>query len=277
MQRIIVEKRDVNGIPLLTVCEEGARNSPLVFIIHGFTGDKTAEVALAYLLAEAGCFAVLPDAYLHGDRPGERLARSFQPEHAVYPPDTGLDPYFLLHEIVEHTAADVSNLIDHFTNDPRVDADRVGVTGPSMGGFTTFVLAAREPRISAAAPMISFPALLERWEDVLAETSSYERWAGPLAALEDETARRTAFVRALDPMQGLMDYAPKPLLMIQGDIDTDAPKVYSVKLYRALQPLYAGHPDRLKLSVYDGVAHRVTSIMRGEVRDWMVRFLKPGT
>jgi hypothetical protein len=36
-----------------------------------------------------------------------------------------------------------------------------------------------------------------------------------------------------------------------------APKHTSVALVRRLRPLYADHPDRLRLSIHDGVAHRV--------------------
>jgi hypothetical protein len=61
--------------------------------------------------------------------------------------------------------------------------------------------------------------------------------------------------------------------MIQGEIDTDAPKYHSVRLYEKLLPAYHVHPDRLKLSIYDGIPHRVTSDMEEETADWFIRFL----
>jgi dipeptidyl aminopeptidase/acylaminoacyl peptidase len=142
-----------------------------------------------------------------------------------------------------------------------------------MGGFTTFYAAAHNPRIQAAVPMAGIPAFTDRWRDVVLESSSYETWAEAMAAVESETHERTAFMERIDPFDGMALFAPKPLMMICGDKDTDAPKIYSVDLYRALKPRYADHPDRLRLNVHDGVAHEFTRAMRQDVREWFTRYL----
>ena len=56
--------------------------------------------------------------------------------------------------------------------------------------------------------------------------------------------------------------------MLCGDQDTDQPKIYSVRLLRALLPAYAGQPDRLRLKIYDGVRHELTEQMMEDVADW---------
>ena len=275
MNRIIVETTTIADVPIIIVAPEEAESCPIIFHVHGFGGTKKAGVAMGYRLAAEGMVCVCVDADMHGDRLDPRLTALLEgAADYVYPRDTGLDSYFELHKIVKRTGGDVGRLIDHFAADPRVDTGRVGVTGYSMGGFTTYYTAAHDPRVYAAAALISFPALAERWEDVIAESASYEKWADAIASVEAETAERTAFIRAMDPYEKLRDFHPRPLLMIQGDLDTDAPKFYTVKLYRELQPLYADHPDRLALHVYDHVAHRVTGPMRDDVSAWFKKHLR---
>ena len=274
MNQITVETTTIADVPIIIVAPEDAEGCPIVFHVHGFTGNKKAGVALGYRLAMEGMVCVCVDAYMHGDRLDPRLTALLDGSaDYVYPRDTGLDIYFELHNIVKQTGDDVERLIDRFAGDPRVDTGRVGVTGYSMGGFTTYYTAAHNPRVQAAAALISFPALTERWEDVIAESSSYEKWADAIASVEAETAERTAFIRAMDPYAKLRDFYPRPLLMIQGDLDTDAPKFYTVKLYRELKPIYAEHPERLALHVYDHIAHQVTNPMRDDVSEWFKQHL----
>jgi hypothetical protein len=82
-------------------------------------------------------------------------------------------------------------------------------------------------------------------------------------------------VKAIDPFDKLRSFYPRPLLMLVGDQDIDSPKKYCVDLYRVLKPLYAEHPERLRLSIHDDAAHRVTSLMIEETSDWFCRYL-PG-
>jgi fermentation-respiration switch protein FrsA (DUF1100 family) len=163
----------------------------------------------------------------------------------------------------------VSTLLDYFGSDARADTSRVGVAGASMGGRIAFYLAANEPRIGAIASIISTPRWSAVWERVLAEAWSDERWRDALAGLEAEAQRHADMVRAVDPADRLSDFAPKPLLMIQGDRDNIlAPKHDSVALCRALLPLYADHPGCLRLHIYPGIDHRVTRDMLVETAEW---------
>ncbi len=51
-------------------------------------------------------------------------------------------------------------------------------------------------------------------------------------------------------LEKLKAFCPKPLMMLNGDKDIDSPKKHSVDLYRALKPLYAEHPERLRLNIH---------------------------
>ncbi len=268
MERLILETCEVQGIPILTLAHEGLERAPAIFLIHGFTSTRTDQVELGYLLARAGCFYVSLDAYQHGERIASPPPWEKHPG-VIYPWESGLDRWLrMITEIVPQTARDVSTLIDHFAEDRRADIERVGVTGLSMGGMIAFYLAANEPRIQAAAPIISYPGLTAMWEQFATEAASYPRWKDAMAGVQPEIERDTARVKAVDPFERLASFAPKPLLIVQGDVDTDAPKHTSVALMQKLRPLYAEHPERLRLSIHDGVAHRVSSAMRDVVCQW---------
>lgn len=273
--RFILETNDITGIPVLTLACEGLQRAPVVFYFHGYTGNKADELELFYMLAKHEFFVVSIDAKWHGGRfdPKQRQFWNAHPE-AIYPIEAGLDTYvMLLTKIVPQMARDVSTLIDHFSDDPRVDQNRIGVSGASMGGFATFLAAASEPRITAAAPLIAYPGFSLMWQQYTTEAASYEKWHKAMQAARPAMDQHTQLIGQIDPFDKIQAFAPKPLLIVQGDQDTHSPKHTSVALYQSLLPLYADHPERLRLGIHDGVDHRVTREMREEVTAWFVRWL----
>lgn len=274
MTTILVEKKTIQGIPTLAFAPADARSRPIVFYIHGFGGRKEEDVAVGYRMAEAGLFCVLVDAYAHGERFGPPVSELDNPNRAtVYPPGTGFDIFIAMFDCILHTTRDLDTLLEHFSADPRVDTTRVGVSGFSMGGYAAFTAAAHNPRISAAVPMGSYPVLEQRWRDLVLEASSYEEWSAEMAQLHDETERRAAWFHEFDPYLKMKDSFDKPLLILIGDRDTDAPKFYILPLYAALRPRYQACPERLKLKIYNGLDHRLTGEMIQDAADWFRKFL----
>ena len=51
---------------------------------------------------------------------------------------------------------DMRRGIDHLCQDPRIDARRIGVFGPSMCGAHTLVIAGSDPRVRAAVSLVPF-------------------------------------------------------------------------------------------------------------------------
>ena len=92
---------------------------------------------------------------MFGDRPDERLTGLVEGHREfVFPPESGLDVFFLIHEIIVQAAGEIEGLILHLDGDSRADTSRIGLSGFSMGGFATFYAAATNPRIQAAAPIL---------------------------------------------------------------------------------------------------------------------------
>lgn len=275
---MLVDTDLIAGIPLVVWSGENANRCPLVIYIHGLGGDKRSGMELGYNLASRGFFFVSIDAQLHGERLDERIAHTWDRPipGSIYPFESGLDRMIFMFEIVEKTAGDISVLIDHFSKDPRVDIARIGVSGASMGGFVAYRAAAIEPRIQALACLISFPTFKKVWEEAVLEASMKPDWAALLRKVEDETKKRTQFIQNLDPKQGLIDFAPKPLLMICGDLDTDVPKQYSLEMYRFLESYFKDHPENLELKIHERGIHRVSSEMIADTTEWFDRHLGNG-
>ncbi len=75
-------------------------------------------------------------------------------------------------------------------------------------------------------------------------------------------------MRSIDPFPRMAAFHPRPLFMLCGDLDTQQPRSLALRLYRAFLPVYADHPDRLKLKIYDRVGHELTAGMMEDVMKW---------
>ncbi len=269
--KVIVENGLVGEIPVLCVTPAAAVNAPLVFYVHGYGSNKESGLSIAYQLARTGCFVVSFDAQWHGARFDERIFRAAEPAFGgVYPPETGLDIGVAFYQVIAHCLADVRTLLDHFALDPRVDVTRCGVTGHSMGAYASFLIFANLPQIKAAVPMMGIPSFDRRWQDILDECAySNAAWAAAIAAQPEATQRSSGFIRTLDPYPLLAAAAPRALLMMNGDFDSDQPKTYSIYAYRELRTAWASHPDRLRLNIYPA-GHTITPEMERDLAAWFV-------
>ncbi len=108
---------------------------PAVVTGSGFGGVK--EMLLPHFgraLAGAGIATLAVDFAGFGGSAGE--------------PRQDLDPFAQIR--------DLRRGIDRLCSDPRIDADRVGIFGPSMCGAHTLVVAGTDPRVRAALAMVPF-------------------------------------------------------------------------------------------------------------------------
>lgn len=67
---VIIEKQQIDSIPVLHLVKDTIKEQKLPFIIfiHGFESAKEHNLHYAYLLAEKGFRVVLPEAKYHGER-----------------------------------------------------------------------------------------------------------------------------------------------------------------------------------------------------------------
>lgn len=154
---IIVEKKNLQGIPVLVARKDDNEKKPLVILSHGFTLSKETYSEKGYLkeLAELGYYAVAIDNRLHGDRPGP----GFQECVIDASGKIRLEPLRLA---IKETADDVKLLIDELSTLKEVDKERIAMIGVSMGGFATYRAIVTDHRIKVGAPIISSPY----WDDI---------------------------------------------------------------------------------------------------------------
>ncbi len=261
---------------MLTISPEAAACCPAVFFISGYGGRKEHGLSLGYRLAERGFFFVSFDALYHGERYDRRLDHAADPAlGGIYPPDSGLDTGVTFFRVIHQCLLDVETLIEHFGTDPRVDVTRCGVTGPSMGGYASFLIFASIARMQAAVPMIGLPGFTRRWVDLLDECAySNEEWAAALEQITEQTRAHTAFIRQIDPYKKLKEAAPRALLIMSCDFDSDQPKLYTIYCYRDLLPHYVDSPQRLRIRIYP-TGHNITPQMEQDAVEWFYQYLNP--
>lgn len=271
---ILLDTASIHNIPMLMLLPAAAHLCPAIFFIHGFGGNKEAGLSLGYQLAQRGFAFIAFDAWLHGERYDDLLTQAALPERGgIYPPDSGLDTFLLFYRVIDQCRADVQTLRDHFANDSRLDVTHCGVTGLSMGGYASYAILANVPQVQAAVAMIGVPSYTRRWRDLLDECAfSNPAWAAALDRVADQTQKNTTFVAAIDPIEQLKAAAPRALLIMNNDFDSDQPKHYAIDCYRELRSSYAACPDRLRLNIYPA-AHTVTPQMERDAVEWFITHL----
>lgn len=272
--RIVMETQTIEGIPVLLMLPDGAQGCPVVFYIPGYGLGKESGLGLGYKLAQAGCGCIALDPLWHGARHDRRLFDAADGAlGGVYPPDSGLDVWLTFCAVIGQCLDDVRALLAHYAGDARLDATRCAVTGPSMGGYASYLIFANLPQMAAAVPMIGLPTFTRRWLDLLDECAfSNPAWAAALAQVSEQTQQHTAAIAAIDPAEKLLTAVPRALLMMNCDFDSDQPKHYAIEFYRQLRPAYANQPGRLRLAIYPA-GHSVTPAMEHDAVAWITDHL----
>lgn len=145
------ETRTVAGVPLLLARRPDASGPlPAVLWFHGFGVDKETHGKELTQLADAGFLAVGVDAAGHGARRLPDLA-----ERQAAPRDEALRTMIAL---VRQTADEVPMVVRALADEGLVDADRVAVTGVSMGGYVAYRAAVVALGLRAAISILGSPA-----------------------------------------------------------------------------------------------------------------------
>ena len=271
-----IEEGIVEGIPTLFCLPERAARCPVVFYCPGFGGSKEHGLALAHRLAQKGIAAVCFDPLYHGARYDERIQRAGDPAFGgVYPPESGLDTFLTFYQVIRQSALDVATLLDRLAGDARLDVDRAGITGMSMGAYASFLAFAEIPGLTVAVPMMGVPTFTRRWLDLLHECAwSNPAWATALAQVAASSEQHTTWITGFDPADHLRQATPRALLVMSGDFDSDQPKHYVLDWFGAMRAAYQATPERLQWNIYP-VGHTVTAQMEADAVGWLALHLAP--
>lgn len=287
-ERLSIATERTERVPLLLVSRPGETGRrPVVIALHGTGGAKESMLPWMTALADRGFLAVGMDARHHGERakpiPGlddpyeSAMLRAFR---------TGQGQPYLY-----DTVWDVLRLVDYLVTRPDVDPTRIGIVGNSKGGTEAYLVAAADPRIAVAVPLIgvqSFGWSLRHpaaWE---ARTWTFHGAVEAAAATTGESVGpgfMKTFYDRITP--GLVDrfdgpamlplIAPRALLAVNGDSDPRSPMGGVREAVKAARTAYAaaGAADRFEFLLEEDAAHEVTPQARAAVLDWFTRWLKP--
>ncbi len=151
--------------------------------------------------------------------------------------------------------------LDYLQSRPEVDGEKIGMTGRSGGGATTWATAALDERIKVVVPVAGMTDLLNQVIsgtvaghcDCMFTVNTY-RWDYPkIAAL----------------------IAPRPLLLSNSDKDKIFPLDGVQRVHRAVASIYSlyGASDKLGLLITEG-PHEDTQDLQVPALRWFNRFLK---
>lgn len=151
--------------------------------------------------------------------------------------------------------------IDYLETRPEVDVKRLGVTGISGGGATTWYLAAVDERVQAAAPVCStytFGSQARNW-----------RAAGQCDCIYFHNTYRQDF-----PLVAAL-IAPRPLLMISGRKDGDFPPDGYHEVFQRSKRVFELYGAADRVSEFDDeVGHSDPPQFLRAARQWMQRWLR---
>ena len=250
-----MEKQTIHEIPTLSCFKGSGDGKPLVIFSHAFTGRKEDFTDHLKTFAELGYHAVALDNRAHG----ERSVRGFLSQKGFV--DGKLNVYEV-RKLIKETADDMEILINHFVQEGRIDEDKIGVIGVSMGGFSALRTLVIEDRIRVVAPIIASPYFDEIPEDVPIVKDSEA-----MQKLKDYSGR---YSPAFHPDR----FYPRAILFQIGGRDIHFSGENVKAFCHTLGPYYEKDPDRLKLVVHENVAHEFTQPMWNNVVDWFQKYLK---
>jgi dienelactone hydrolase len=260
-----------------------------VIVLHGTGGSKEGkrEGETMAALAAKGIIAVAIDARYHGGRAGG--AKGAEAYNAAILAAWRSKGPRQEHPFYYDTVWDLWRTVDYLQSRPDVDGKRLGMIGFSMGGIETWLAASVDERIKVAVPAISVQSF--RWS---LENDAWQGRAKTIqlaheAAAKDlgEPAVNAKVCRALwnKVIPGMLDqfdcpgliglFAPRPLLVLSGELDPNCPLGGAKVAYAAAEQAYraAGAVDRLKIDVAPGVGHKVTESQHQMALDWFVKWL----
>ena len=154
--------------------------------------------------------------------------------------------------------------LDYLETRPEVDPKRIGITGISGGGVVTWMTAAVDDRVAAAASVCGV------W--TFGTQALHWRASGQC----DCIYFHNTFLSDLPTVAALI--APRPLLICGGQKDAEFPPDGYRELQEKLRRVYglldpSGGADRVRL-VDEDVGHTDSPLFRREARRWMDRWLR---
>jgi dienelactone hydrolase len=240
--------------------------APVVIGMHGHSGSKeeylpnpTREHSPGWMLVKNGYIVAAIDGYFNGERVGRG------PRGKRDKADDQEMTLFKLHLWQGRTLwgmmlRDEQCLLDYLETRPEVDTTQIGATGMSMGCTRAWWLAAIDERVKAIVGVACFT----RYSELLSHRSSHGIYyfvPGLLQHFDSEAIYSMV--------------APRPMLMLSGDQDYNAPPDGIEILEKKIGAVYQlyGEPQNFRSVLYQNTGHEYLPEMHEEMIKWFQRAL----
>lgn len=230
-QGVTFASKFVEDIPVFEVYVDDNKQKPVMFIMHGYMGNRYYSTELAAHYARNGYYAVIFDAYGHGARTGGAL-KSFPEVMAMYP-------------------YDAEKIVNSLKNNPQADLSNMGMMGISMGACAIYkycTIAEIKPK--AIAPLVGTP-YYEQFMSTDLSREIYDEKSGTHDPILSQSEYNRILAEA-SPYKNYLALEDVSILMQQGALDTMVVGTGADMLYHDLKGI--GKED-IELIIYPDMAH----------------------
>ncbi|WP_225744204.1 dienelactone hydrolase family protein [Marinilactibacillus sp. Marseille-P9653] len=231
-------QKTINEIPILEVVKEDLINEeiPTVIFYHGWTSHKESVLVQGYELAKRGIRAILPEAYMHG----ERVQATDNPQdHTVF------------WRVVSQNLKEVSDIRNDYLSKGLSDPEKFGISGLSMGGITTSAMLTQFDWIHSAAILMGNPSPIEfsKW---LLTSKWYDGYESVDGLINDEMKRQLDTISLKEQPQKL---AGKPVYFWHGTKDELVPFEQTEVFIEMIKD--EPYAENISFSIGSGHGHKV--------------------
>ena len=197
----------------------GNGRRPAVIVLHILGGDFELSRLFANCLAQHGVHALFVKMPYYGPR---RDSASAQRMVSPNPHETVAG--------MTQAVLDIRRGVSWLASRPEIDGERIGVFGISLGGITSALVTAVEPRIQRACYVLAGGDIAGAGWDSPHAQPVRERWLAQGRTREEFVA----ILQAIDPVTYAQSAHGKRMLMLNATDDEIIPRACTLSLWKSL-------------------------------------------
>ncbi|HLR92414.1 MAG TPA: dienelactone hydrolase family protein [Atopostipes sp.] len=238
---IELKHEQIDDIPVIELFEKGKEQEklPVVFFYHGWESRKERVLEYGYYLANSGFRAILPEALNHGER--KQIETHQQ------------DPLNFW-EVVGNNVRELPHLVEFYLSQNKIDSEKIGVAGLSMGGITTSAILTQYEWVQTAAVLMGSPSPIDFTEWLL---KNYKIDHTPIYEILDPNLIQTRLVE-LEPIALNLQpekIANRPIYVWHGSADPVVPMHLTKTFFEEIKD--EAYSQNVEFEVSEGVGHSV--------------------
>ena len=253
-ENIIISKKYIEKIPVLYVKKESDTKKEIIVLLHKLLNDKVSELSLAYQLAAEDYFVIILDIRGHGER---NTLNGYK--------------YNFQNMFVDarETVADIKKIL-RYTQEfeqQEITLSRIGVIGTSFGASIALIAGYMLQEINYVVCLIGTCNLRYFIEN---KTMHVFR---PFSLLREiiDYDQAYAEMEALDCLKNYHSENLKPMLFLDGIMDTTIPYKEKVNFYQELEAIFsrAKRKEEITYQFFPHAGHKVNASMVSTLLKWL--------